>query len=73
MIKCLKKCNDAVFRGCKQRTKVQRIDLAFKNLKINRKQGNQSNKKQKLVGLMLLEFKVQETQGMVDVFRASNT
>ena len=34
------------FRGCKPTRKVQRIYLAFKNLQIKRKQGNQSNKKQ---------------------------
>ena len=37
MLKCLKKCNNAAFRDCKPTTKVQRMYLAFKNLKINGK------------------------------------
>ena len=51
-----------VLEAVNKEQRVQRIDLAFKNLKINGKQGNQSNKKQTLLGLMLLEFKVQETR-----------
>ena len=36
--------------------------LAFQKLQTNRQYGNQSNKSNKQVGLMLLEFKVQETR-----------
>ena len=37
MLKYLKKCNNAVLRGCERRRKVQRMYLAFKNLNIKRK------------------------------------
>ena len=33
-------------RDCKRRRKVQRMYLAFKNLKVKRKQGNQLNQKE---------------------------
>ena len=48
MLKCLKKCNNVVFRGSKRRRKVQRMYLAFKKLKIKRKEGNQSKEKKEI-------------------------
>ena len=46
MLKCLNKWYNAVFGGCKRTRKVQRMYLAFKNLKIKRKEGNHSSEKQ---------------------------
>ena len=46
ILKPLRKCNNAVFRVCKEKRKVQRTYLAFKNLKIKRRQGNHSKEKQ---------------------------
>ena len=37
ILKPLRKCNNAVFRVCKEKRKVQRTYLAFKNLKIKRR------------------------------------
>ena len=48
MLKCLTKGNNGVFGRCEQRSKVRRMDLAFKNLNIRRKSGKgwlKSNKK----------------------------
>ena len=45
MLKSLRKCKNAVFRVCKQRRKVQRMYLAFKNLKIKHKQGKPEKRK----------------------------